>query len=181
MQSRLSYVALCLLLAGCTQTRIVYIETDPPPPTVITKTDTLYVETAAPPVVRIDTLLARDTVVVTNFKEVIVYREPRRGSFFHLYGLEANHERLRLYGAKTDQDLLIPRDGEFLYGEAKGSDSLSLVLAGKPVDPPDLQIECPKEREGFLERNHKQIIFTLLWALVIILIILAVSIKAITQ
>ena len=181
MQSSFSYVALLLLLAGCTQTRIVYIETDPPPPTVVTKTDTLYVETQAPPVIRVDTLLRRDTVVVTNVKEVIVYREPRSGAFFRLYGLEANHERLRLYGPKTDQDILIPRDGEFLYGEAKGSDSLSLVLAGKPVDPPDLQIVCPKEREGFLERNHKQIIFILLWTLVIILIILAVSIKAIVK
>lgn len=131
------------LLSGCCSGRTVTIPGATPPPTVVTETDTVYLATPAPPVVRTDTLLLRDTVRVTVPVEVIRYTEGRDESEpqYHLFGFTAADGVITFYGPRSDTRVKLPVPGEVLDGRAAGPDSLTLALSGAPRPEPDREVE----------------------------------------
>lgn len=136
-----------LLLAGCCSKRTVTVPGETPPPTIVTVTDTVRLAVPPPPVIRTDTLVLRDTVVITRPVEVVRYIEERDPDEpqYRLFGFHAEDGTITFYGPKSDVRVKLPVRGEELHGAAAGPDSLTFALSGTPAKEPDTEVQIDVE------------------------------------
>lgn len=151
----LASLLLFLLLSGCCRSRLVTIEREAPPASVVTRTDTvrlasppdtLFVERVRREVVeregRIDTVIR--TVTRTVPQRVVEYVERRDSTDgFELHAVTVDSATVRVDGSRRDHTFRRPEAGETLVIEAVGRDSLRSVVVGVPSRPPPLTVECP--------------------------------------
>jgi len=144
--------AAVLGLSGCRAPRTITVQGEAPPPTVVTRTDSIYI--ASPPDT---TFLPPDTVRVTETVpvEVIRYLSPRpdtaRAALVWRLAVDSADVRLAL--RSEDLRLRAPAPGETLTCVARSPDRLECRVEGTPARPPAVTIECPGCPECIVTRS----------------------------
>lgn len=144
--------AAVLGLAGCRAPRTIVVQGEAPPPTVVTRTDSIYI--ASPPDT---TFLPPDTVRVTETVpvEVIRYLEPRPDTAraARVWRLSVDSADVRLALRSEDLRLRAPHPGETLTCVARSPDRLDCRVEGTPARPPAVTVECPGCPECIVTRS----------------------------